>query len=200
MAKEPISTIAALLGSRICHDLISPIGAISNGVELLGLSGGTDNSELSLISDSVDNANARVKFFRIAFGQSSEGQMTSGAEMKSILTALGTGRVTYHWAVEGDQMRDEVKMATLMLMCLETALPRGGKITVERSHDGQWSVCARAERLEPDPALWARLGAITDVDDLKPADVQFFLAPVQAALLGRRITHTTAEGLLRLTA
>ncbi|WP_417248892.1 histidine phosphotransferase family protein [Celeribacter sp.] len=200
MVKEPISTVAALLGSRICHDLISPIGAISNGVELLGLSGTSDTSELSLISDSVDNANARVKFFRIAFGQASAGQFSSSAEMSAILSALGTARLTYSWAVTGDQSRDEVKMAALMMMCLETALPRGGKITVERSDDGHWSVCARAERLEPDPALWARLGQITDIEDLRPADVQFFLAPVQAALLGRRITHIATEGMLRLSA
>lgn len=200
MAKEPISTIAALLGSRICHDLISPIGAISNGVELLGLSGATDPTEFSLISDSVDNANARVKFFRIAFGQASEGQTASASEMSAILTALGTGRLTYRWSVEGDQSRDEVKMAALMLMCLETAMPRGGKITVQRSHDGQWCVCGRAERLDPNPALWARLGQITDIDELRPADVQFFLAPVQAALLGRRITHSATEDMLRLSA
>ena len=50
--------IAALLGSRICHDLISPIGAISNGVELMQMSGADSSPELALISESVESANA----------------------------------------------------------------------------------------------------------------------------------------------
>ena len=57
--------IAALVGSRICHDLISPIGAIGNGVELIGLTENTSSPELALISESVDNANARIRFFRV---------------------------------------------------------------------------------------------------------------------------------------
>ena len=50
-----------LIGSRICHDLISPIGAIANGVELLGMSGaGETGPELDLINQSVDNASALI--------------------------------------------------------------------------------------------------------------------------------------------
>jgi len=60
--------LAALIGSRICHDLISPIGAINNGLELLGMSGQTGGAELDLISQSVENASARIRFFRIAYG------------------------------------------------------------------------------------------------------------------------------------
>ena len=60
--------LAALLGSRICHDLISPIGAIGNGVELLMMEGGTPSPELVLIAESVAAANARIRFFRLAFG------------------------------------------------------------------------------------------------------------------------------------
>ena len=61
--------IAALIRSRICHDLISPIGAIGNGVELLTMSASAGGSpELDLIADSVHNANARIRFFRIAYG------------------------------------------------------------------------------------------------------------------------------------
>lgn len=199
MPQEHATLIAALLGSRICHDLISPIGAISNGVELLGLSGQTDSSELSLISDSVANANARVKLFRIAFGQASAGQMTGAAEMRSICKALATNRLSYDWGVEGDQSREEVKLACLMMMCIETAMPRGGVIQVGH-HDGQWTVLARAERLEPDPTLWARLGAITEVETLKPSQVQFVLAPLQADLIRRRIKHGEQDGVLVLQA
>ena len=64
--------LTALVASRICHDLISPIGAIGNGVELLTMeSGGTLRPEFALISESVANANARIRLFRIAFGAAS---------------------------------------------------------------------------------------------------------------------------------
>ena len=63
--------LAALLGSRICHDLISPIGAIGNGVELMLMDGAGRAPEVALISESVDAANARIRFFRVAYGVSS---------------------------------------------------------------------------------------------------------------------------------
>ena len=58
------ATLAALLGSRICHDLISPLGAIGNGIELLELSG-IDSPEVALIREAVADANRRIKLFRI---------------------------------------------------------------------------------------------------------------------------------------
>ena len=53
--------LTALLGSRICHDLISPIGAISNGVELLLMDNVAKGPEMTLIAESVANANARIR-------------------------------------------------------------------------------------------------------------------------------------------
>jgi histidine phosphotransferase ChpT len=60
--------LTSLIGSRICHDLISPLGAIGNGVELLAMSEVAKGPEMSLIAESVENANARIRFFRVAFG------------------------------------------------------------------------------------------------------------------------------------
>ena len=70
MGQAPLSpgALAQLVGSRICHDLISPVGAIGNGLELLAMAGGRTmpggSAELELISDSVVQANARIRFFR----------------------------------------------------------------------------------------------------------------------------------------
>lgn len=199
MSQNLTRDIAAMIGSRICHDLISPVGAISNGVELLAMSGTTPGPELSLISESVDNANARVKFFRVAFGLASPGQLTGRQEMAQILKDSSTERLSYHWDPAEDLPREEVKLACLMVMCMETALPRGGEIRV-RNEGGSWTVVARADRLEPAPDLWARLGAVVDPEGLSPAQVQFILAPMQAASLGRRISHAAGDGILTLTA
>lgn len=199
MTQDFTRDITALIGSRICHDLISPVGAISNGVELLAMSGGDTSPELSLISESVENANARVKFFRIAFGMASPGQKTGNQEMIGTLKGLTSRRMSYEWHPSEDKPREEVKLACLMLMCLETALPRGGVIKVRCEND-QWILCARADRLDPSPDLWARLGAISDIDGLKASEVQFLLAPLQAQSLGRRITAQAGDGVLKLMA
>ena len=59
--------LAALLCSRVCHDIISPVGAINNGLELLD-EGGADADAMNLIRASARNASARLQFARIAFG------------------------------------------------------------------------------------------------------------------------------------
>ncbi|SEK99605.1 histidine phosphotransferase family protein [Pacificibacter marinus] len=199
MTKDLTRDIAAMIGSRICHDLISPVGAISNGVELLTMSTGDTSPELSLIAESVENANARVKFFRIAFGMASPGQMTGRKEMLSIFNAMATARLTYEWLPETDMLREEVKLACLMMLCIETALPRGGIIRISND-DGQWKICANSDRLDPSPDLWARLGAVTTTEGLKPSEVQFILAPLQADSLNRRISTHTDDSMLRLIA
>lgn len=199
MTQDLTRDIAAMIGSRICHDLISPVGAISNGVELMAMSGAGTGPELSLISESVDNANARVKFFRIAFGMASNGQMVSRSEIADILKAISTHRLTYIWDPAEDLPREEVKLACLMLMCIETALPRGGEIKVVYD-GGQWTVRAKANRIEPSTDLWARLSTAPNSEGLKPAEVQFLLAPLQAEALGRRIVAGSGDGVIALRA
>src|SRR6056297_564783 len=107
-SKEPAmqAELAALVGSRICHDLISPIGAISNGVELIALTDNSGGAEMALIKQSVESAAARIRFFRIAYGAAAAGQTTQTAEIKSILGALADGgRVSYDWQLPDGQER-----------------------------------------------------------------------------------------------
>ena len=85
MVMTATQDINALLGSRICHDLISPLGAISNGVELLTMSGSASAPEIALIAESVENANARIRLYRIAFGIASENQGVGSSEVRNIL-------------------------------------------------------------------------------------------------------------------
>jgi histidine phosphotransferase ChpT len=119
--------LIALLGSRLCHDLISPMGAIGNGVELMAMSGGPMSPELQLIAQSVNAANARLKFFRVAFGQASPDQRLGAPEIRNLLRDMAqTGRLTYDWRAEGDHARRVVKLCFLSLLCFETALPWGG--------------------------------------------------------------------------
>ncbi len=181
----PAPDLAALVGSRLCHDLISPLGAIGNGVELLTMTGLGQSPELQLIAQSVASANARIKFFRIAFGQARGGHWLARAEVVSVLEAMSQGgRLQIEWQVGGDQPRALVKLAFLSVLCLEQALPWGGKLEISEADDG-WRLQAQAPRTRPDPALWARLDHIAG--PVSPAQVQFALLPHAAMIEGRRI-------------
>lgn len=179
--------LAALVGSRICHDLISPIGAIGNGMELLSLTGGDSSAEMALINDSVDHANARIRFFRIAFGAAGPDQMVGRAEVTAILSDLAKGgRYSYQWQPAGDARRAMVRCALLMVQCLETALPLGGSITID--HDGDtWRLVGTGRRIAVDPDLWATLTDPHSDYGHSPAQVQFALLPAMLADQGGRL-------------
>ncbi|SNT08297.1 histidine phosphotransferase family protein [Tropicimonas sediminicola] len=182
--------IPALIGSRICHDLISPIGAIGNGIELLSMAGVGGGPELSLISESVANANARIRFYRLAFGQSGQDQATSRSEILSILRDLYAGsRMEVFWQVNSDCRRDEAKAALLALQCLESAMPYGGRAEVTRT-DGRWQVVGTAAKLRIDEALWTPLLTGADVEEVTPAQVHFALLPDTLQGLGRKLVVT----------
>ena len=83
-----------LIGSRICHDLISPLGAISNGIELLTMSGAAGSPEMTLIGESIENANARIRFFRVAFGAAAPGSLLGNSEIRSIMADMYRGSRT----------------------------------------------------------------------------------------------------------
>jgi histidine phosphotransferase ChpT len=191
--------LAALIASRICHDLISPIGAIGNGVELLAMEPGGTRPEMALISESVANANARIRFFRICFGQASSDQRISRSEVASILGDLSRGgRVGYAWTSPTDLSRREVRLVFLLLQCLESALAYGGKVAVTRTEAG-WQVQAEAPRLKVDPALWEVLTEPRAPAEIGAAQVHFALVPDELSRQGRRLITEIGETTIRLT-
>jgi histidine phosphotransferase ChpT len=196
---DRLPDFAALIGSRICHDLISPLGAIGNGVELLAMTSAGDSPEVALITESVANANARIRFFRLAFGAAGAGGFVPPAEVGAILADMTRGgRLGIDWQIEGDLPRPKVKLAFLALQCLETALPWGGEVTFRAMGD-HWQAGARAARLQVDAALWANLGAARPDPGITPAQLQFALLPVEAAAQGRAVGWTEDEGTLAIT-
>jgi histidine phosphotransferase ChpT len=149
--------LTALLGSRICHDLINPLGAIGNGIELLGLAGVAEGEEMTLVSGSVENGTAKLKFLRLAFGDAAADQVVARADLLATLDAVACGgRLSYSWSVAADHERLEVWTALLAVMCVETALPLGGDIEVSNT-DGTWAIFAKHDGLKLDPALWVPL-------------------------------------------
>ncbi|TNJ46872.1 histidine phosphotransferase family protein [Phaeobacter sp. B1627] len=181
------ANLAALVGSRICHDLISPVGAINNGLELLGMSNSLDGPELELISDSVNNANARIRFFRIAFGAAGE-QDLGRAEIISVLGDVSKGgRIKYNWSSHESAARRDVRMSFLAGLCVESALPYGGAIQILRSSDS-WTVVGEGRKVNVDETLWTGLTEGDQKADITPALVQFALLAEAAKQASRSLT------------
>jgi histidine phosphotransferase ChpT len=133
--------LAALLCSRVCHDLISPVGAIVNGLEVLeeAKDDETKNFALELIKKSANNASAKLQFCRIAFGAAG----SAGAQID-----LGDAQTVARGFLEDDKtklawnlprvlmMKNKVKLLLNMLLIAGQAIPRGGKLTVDPIGDG----------------------------------------------------------------
>ena len=88
------SDMTALVAPRMCHDLASPTGAIGNGVELVELTGKTLDQEGEWVKASVNAAGAKLKLFRIAFGQFNAEEILNAARISAVQTACNiTGRI-----------------------------------------------------------------------------------------------------------
>lgn len=193
------SDLAALIGSRICHDLISPIGAIGNGVELLMLDGGPKSPEIALISASVAAANARIRFFRVAFGAAMQDQRIRRSDVTGIVGDLMQGgRVAVDWSSVLDLSRNEVRLVFLAMMCCETALPFGGKIAVTQEAEG-WTIAGSGARLRLDDALWAVLTDPRAVREITPAEVHFAVLAGETLRAGRPPAVAVTPGEVRIT-
>ncbi|QFU08494.1 hypothetical protein PARPLA_03095 [Rhodobacteraceae bacterium THAF1] len=189
------SDLSALIGSRICHDLISPLGAIGNGLELLQMSGVGDSPEMALIRDSVETANARVRLFRIAFGAAAPDQRIGWPEVAQGVQGFADRKLTVEWTPMSEMSRAEARLGLLLLMCAETLMPRGGSARVRHQPMG---VEMTGERFRPEPEF---LGPLTDSSIDPPAsEVHFTLARRAASQLGRRIEIQSGDGTMTLTA
>lgn len=127
--------LGALLCSRICHDIISPVGAISNGLELLDEDGDQETKEIAmgLIRSSAQNASARLQFSRIAFGAAgSAGSDVDTGDAQSVAQGYFANekKTTLEWSGERALMpKNKVKFLLNMLLVGLAAIPRGGVVS-----------------------------------------------------------------------
>jgi len=134
--------LAALLCSRVCHDLISPVGAIVNGLEVLD----EDKDEetkvfaLDLIKKSAKQASAKLQFCRLAFGAagSAGAQIDLGDAEKVARGLLGDDKTTIVWNLPRELLpKNRVKLLLNMLLIAVGTIPRGGTITVDPTEGGK---------------------------------------------------------------
>ncbi len=134
--------LAALLCSRVCHDLISPVGAIGNGIEVLeeDKDEETKTFALDLIKKSARQASAKLQFCRLAFGAagSAGAQIDLGDAQKAARGLLEDSKTTLVWNLQpGLMAKNRVKLLLNMLMIAAATIPRGGSLAVDPLPDGE---------------------------------------------------------------
>lgn len=183
--------LAALLCSRVCHDIISPVGAINNGLELLD-EGGADEDAMRLIRASARNASARLQFARIAFGAAgSAGMQIDTGDAESVATAfLANEKPEFIW--KGGRAllpKNKVKLLLNLILVANGGIPRGGTLTVEL-HDletaPRFTLTARGPMVRV-PARFLELHSGVKSDE--PIDAHA-VQPYYALLLAREAGMT----------
>jgi histidine phosphotransferase ChpT len=133
--------LAALLCSRVCHDLISPVGAIVNGLEVLeeDKDEETKTFALELIKKSARAASAKLQFCRLAFGAAGSvgAQIELGDAEKASRGLIEDGKTTIVWNLPRELVaKNRAKLLLNMLMVAVGTIPRGGTLTVDPAGTG----------------------------------------------------------------
>jgi histidine phosphotransferase ChpT len=142
--------LAALLCSRVCHDLISPVGAIMNGLEVMeeGKDEETSKFAMDLIKKSAKTASAKLQFCRLAFGAagSAGAQIDTGDAEKVTRGLMEDEKTKLGWNLPRVLLaKNRVKLLLNMMLLAAQAIPRGGQLTVDPVGEGDtmgFRVCA----------------------------------------------------------
>lgn len=158
---------AALLCSRLCHDLLSPVGALNNGLELMADETDPEMRQrcLELLGDSARTSANKLKFFRLAFGSAGGyGDSVPASEAQTAIEGMfaATGRVKLGWMVAEESLpKLPAKILLNLALIAGDALVRGGQLDIgAEQRDGVTEIVVRAEgpKVILDPELRAALG------------------------------------------
>ena len=167
--------LASLLCSRLCHDMLSPVGAMSNGLELLNEEQDPEMRRrcFELLEQSARASADKLKFFRLAFGAAGGfGETVPVDEPRALISALvgDSGRIAVEWSLGADTLpKPAVKTLLNLASIAIEALVRGGRLDIGvELRAGASEVVVRAEgpRIAFDPAIGQALDGSLAPDEL----------------------------------
>ena len=189
--------VASLLASRLCHDLVNPVGALNTGLEVLE---GEQDAEMrehamSLIKESAAKTVALLTFSRMAFGASGawEGTIDAGEAGELSRALYGFSKADLAWDVEPGPM-SKAKARTLLNLVLvaERCVPRAGSTVTATSDEGGVKVVAEGPRAKLSDDLVAALSG--RADDLDAKATPAYLAHLLATASGGEARATMMPG------
>ena len=197
--------LASMLCSRLCHDMLSPVGALSNGLELLADEKDPEMRKrcFELLEQSAKASADKLKFFRLAFGAAGGfGEMVPVAEPRALITALlgDSGRTQLAWQVSGDTLpKPAVKtLLNLALIGIE-ALVRGGTLEVGAElREGASEIVIRAAgpRIAFDPSIGQALDGSLPPEELSSRTAAAAMIHQLAAGLGGGVQFALTDDAL----
>jgi histidine phosphotransferase ChpT len=196
--------LAALLCSRVCHDVISPVGAISNGLEILADETDEEMREMAfgLVRSSAEQASSKLQFCRLAFGAagSAGSKLDLGEAGEVARKFLGDQKVKLEWSMPHETRdKTEVKLLVNLMLMAISAVPRGGLVTV--GHDGAGLVVsATGEGAKLPEASLRVLSGDIDAAEIDARLVQVYYAMRLADQAGYAIGTEIASGAVVITA
>lgn len=194
--------LASLLCSRLCHDLMSPVGALNNGLELLADEQDPDMRDkcLELLGESARASANKLKFFRLAFGAAGGfGENVDTSEAHAALAGIfgPERRIELGWMVDGGKLpKGAVKLLLNLALLAGDALVRGGRLDVGAEHsDDMIELVIRGEgpRILLDPAFREMLVNGRSDGEIEPRAAGAWLAHSLAAEAGGSIQLSGPE-------
>lgn len=192
--------VLELLAARLCHDLISPVSAIANGVELLG----EDDPDFvrdatALVGDSARKASHRLQFYRFVYGFSGGGLTGAPPHVLAIEFFAENNVDCDYGAAARELPLLRQKLACAMLVAAGEGLPRGGRLVLGMPAAGL-GVTASGEGAAMSAEAQAALALSTPVAELTTRTVGAYLAGLLADAQGRRLVVSERPGGFQLTA
>ncbi len=198
MTKPKIdAAILELMASRICHDLVSPVGAVHNGIEFLE-DGGKDalDDALALISYSAGQAAAKLQSFRMAYGAGGNDSNLTAEDARKCFSDLiaADGKIALSWKLGPMMSKPPAYCKVLMcaLILATECLPRGGSVSAA-PESGATVITVEGRDAGPRPMAQDAMALKIAADRLEPKLVHPYVTGLLAQLNGYTIAFTAVE-------
>lgn len=198
--------LAAVLSSRICHDLVSPVGAIVNGIDLMREIGGGDmKDELGMIGQSAERAAGLLQFYRVAFGAvGDEAAPISRSTLRDQAAQLiVTPRIELAWHdVDGPELqRGEARLLFLLVLCGKALLGMRGAVAVHLGAVSTWPMAVTVDNGlgEVAPPTPDEMDLLSGKGLPTPRQIEFALAHEAAHEMGLSLAVRDAGGRLSIS-
>jgi len=195
--------VLELLSSKICHDLVSPVSAINNGVELIEDIGGSVVDEaMKLIGDSAHHASRRLRLFRMAYGRAGSEESLAVRDVKQVAEQyIGGGKVVLHWADDQPhasvaERRGFLKVMLNLVILAEELLPYGGTVTLHSTTHPtdigcRFDIVGRGAQLAPQ--FQGALDGTAPMEDLTPRTIQAYITGRFAAHFNIKFAYDQSQ-------
>jgi len=200
--------LAALMCSKLCHDVISPVGAISNGFEVLDDENDESMREMALdiIKSNANKASSRLQFLRLSFGaMGATGDRFPLEDARRLTENLYEGeKARIQWRAAPDSLpKDQVKLLVNLVVIAVSAIPRGGDVTIDAERDGDvvtFKLSAMGSLSNLADAVYTIFSGELPSEGLDARSIQPYYAYRLAQSLGMKVRLKPVEGGLEITA